>query len=209
MPPRFPGSHLTKVDSLLATSAARTALDLARTQRFEADLVAAESALNMGLTTIAELREVLLYCLDWPGARDAGRVVGFASPHSESAGESVARIAFDVLGLPPPDQQVDLYDDFGFIARSDFFWKLYRTVCEFDGRLKYVGDGVDPETLYKEKRREDRLRAAGAEVFRIDWAESWSRSDSIRRKTLGAFERAAQSRVRPTLRFRLRPADGE
>jgi hypothetical protein len=204
----LPASHLTKIDGLLATTAARTVLDLARNQPFEAGLVAAESALHRRLTTNAELRDVLVHCLDWPGARDAGRVVGFASPYSESAGESLTRVAFDALGLPIPDQQVDLFDDDGFIARSDFFWKRYRTVCEFDGRLKYVGDAVDPEVLYREKRREDRLRSAGAEVFRIDWAEALSRSDSIRRKALAAFERAALSTVRPTLRFRLPPSIG-
>lgn len=203
----LPGGQLTKVDSLLATTAARTVLDLARGERFEAGLIAAESALNKKLTTLAELREILAYCVDWPGARDASRVVSFASPYSESPGESVARIAFDVLGLPPPAQQVEIYDELGFIARSDFLWKGHRTVAEFDGRGKYVGDDIDPEVLYKEKRREVRLRAAGIEVFRIDWAESIGRSKSIRRKALAAFERAARSGVRPTLRIKERSDD--
>jgi hypothetical protein len=203
----LPGGQLTKVDSLLTTTAARAALDIARDGRFEAGLIAAESALNKKLTTLAELREILAYCVDWPGARNASRVVAFASPYSESPGESISRIAFDVLGLPPPLQQVEIYDDLGFIARSDFLWKAQRTVGEFDGREKYVGDDVGPEVLYKEKRREDRLRAAGIEIFRIDWAECIGRSQSIRRKALAAFERAARSGVQPTLRIKARSDD--
>ena len=62
-------------------------------QRLAAGLVAAESALQLGLTSRAELREVLEHCVDWPGARDASRVVSFASALSESAGESLARLA--------------------------------------------------------------------------------------------------------------------
>src|SRR5450432_1348934 len=204
----LPADHLTKIDGLVVTDAARTILDLARNDSFEAALVAAESALNKKLTTLAELRKILDYCVDWPGARQAGRVVSFASPYSESPGESVARIAFDYLGLPPPSQQVDIYDAMGFIGRSDFLWEEHHTVGEFDGRLKYVGDDVDDDVLYKEKRREDRLRDGGCEVFRIDWAESLARSPSIRRKALAAFARAARSVVRPALRFKHQPSDG-
>jgi len=57
---------------MLATSATRTVIDLAGRTSFEAALVAAESALNKGLTTLAELDEVLGYCVDWPGPRNAG-----------------------------------------------------------------------------------------------------------------------------------------
>jgi len=199
----LPGGQLTKVDGLLVTAPARTVLDLARGARFEAGLIAAESALNKGLTTLTELREILDYCVDWPGSRDASRIVSFASRYSESPGESVARIAFDGLGLPAPSQQVEIYDRWGFIARCDFCWKEHRTVCEFDGRGKYA----DLKVLYDEKKREDRLREAGVEVFRIDWAESLARSKSIRRKALAAFERAALSGVQPTLRIKERPDD--
>jgi hypothetical protein len=59
-------------------------------------------------------------CVDWPGARKAQRVVDFASPLSESPGETLGRIAFDVLGIPQPDQQVYIFDQNGFIGRSDY-----------------------------------------------------------------------------------------
>lgn len=200
----LPAGHLTKVDDILATSAARSVVDLGRDLPFEAALVAAESALNKKLTTLAETREVLAWCVDWPGAREAGRVVSFASPHSESAGESLGRIAFDAVGLPPPSQQVWIYDDAGLIGRADYFWEEHNTVCEFDGRIKYVGTDAE-NALYDEKRREDRLRDAGAEVFRLSWGECRARSPLVRAKALAAFARAARSGVRPTFRFKLPP----
>jgi hypothetical protein len=204
----LPASQLTKIDDVLTTTAGRTVVDLARETAFEAGLVMAESALNKGLTTLSELREILAYCADWPGAREAGRVVSFASPYSESPGESLSRVAFDVLGLPPPSQQTSVYDDAGFVARVDFFWEKHSTIGEFDGRVKYTGAAATDDTLYDEKRREDRLRDAGAEVFRINWQESLDKSPSIRRKALAAFERAARSGVRPTFRFKLQPPPG-
>jgi hypothetical protein len=201
----LPPGHLTKIDDILTTTAGRTVVDLSRALPFEAGLVAAESALNKGLTTLTELREILAYCADWPGARDAGRVVSFASPYSESPGESLGRIAFDALGLPQPSQQVWIFDKAGLIARVDYWWEKQRTVGEFDGRLKYDGDNASKDTLYDEKRREDRLREAGAEVFRFDWPEARAKSPSIRQKALAAFDRAARSVVRPTLRAKRQP----
>lgn len=201
----LPTGHLTKVDDILATSAARTVVDLARQLPFDASLVAAESALNKGFTTLAELDEIVAYCVDWPGARKAARVVRFASPYSETPGESVCRIAFDALGVPQPHQQVYIFDKFGLIARCDYLWEEQHTVGEFDGKVKYVGAKARDDTLLLEKKREDRLRAAGLEVCRFEWAEARNRSESVRYKAFAAFERAANSRAKRAYRFKLQP----
>jgi hypothetical protein len=201
----LPLTHLTKLADVLTTTAARTAVDLARVTTYEAALVATESALNKEFCTLCELREVMEYCIDWPGARNAGRVVAFASPYSESAGETLGRIAFDELGVPSPDQQVLIYDRAGLIARSDYFWERHHTVGEFDGKLKYVGEKAEDDPLYKEKLREDRLRDAGLEVFRIGYAESFGKRPSVRRKAFAAFERAERSSRDRTYRFERQP----
>lgn len=201
----LPLAHLTKLDGVLATTAARTAVDLARTATYEAALVATESALNKELVTLRELREVTEYCKDWPGARNAGRVVAFASPYSESPGETLGRIAFDELGVPLPEQQVLIYDRYGLIARCDYFFEHQHTVGEFDGKLKYVGENAEDDPLYKEKQREDRLREAGLEVFRIGYAESLGKKPSVRRKAFAAFERAEGSSRNRSYHFELQP----
>jgi len=188
----LPG-RLTKLEDVVATGAARTVVDLARRAPFEAALVAAESALNLGLTTLAELGDVLVDCSDWPGARRARRVAEFASPYSESPGETLGRIAFEVLGVPQPEQQVSIFDERGFVARCDYLWQEHHTVGEFDGKVKYTSGRVGDDTLVREKAREDRLREAGLEVFRIGWSETRAASESVRRKALGAFDRAARS----------------
>jgi hypothetical protein len=200
----LPSSHLTKIDGILTTAAARMAVDLARELPYESALVAAESVLNKGMTTLTELREVLAYCADWMGARDAARVVSFASPYSESPGETLTRIAFDVLGLPQPEQQVLIYDHAGLIGRVDFYIEEHHTVGEFDGLVKYSGED-GKQVLIDEKRREDRLRQAGVQVFRVEWAESCAKSPSIRRKMLAAFERNQYSNIQPTYRIKRQP----
>jgi len=201
----LPPAHLTKLGDVLTTSAARTAVDLARSTTYEAALVTTESALNKELMTLRELREVLEFCKDWPGARDAGRVVAFASPYSESAGETLGRMAFDELGVPSPEQQVLVYDRLGLIARCDYYFEGRHTVGEFDGKLKYVGENAEDDPLYKEKLREDRLREAGLEVFRIGYAESVGKKPSVRRKAFAAFERAEGSSRERTYRVERQP----
>jgi hypothetical protein len=187
---RVPPGRVITVAGIRATDVPWTVIDTARESTFEQGVVLAESALWDERTTSESLRSVLLTCADWPGARNAGRVVAFASSLSESPGESLARIAFERLGLPQPRQQVDVRDALGFIGRVDFLWDEHRTIGEFDGRLKY--DGERRETLYDEKRREDRLRDAGFEVVRFGWADVQGEARVLGRRLPAAFARAAR-----------------
>jgi very-short-patch-repair endonuclease len=49
------------------------------------------------------------------------------------------------------------------------YWELpnRRVILELDGKMKYQ----TPNDIYKEKRREDTLRAMGFEVVRAVWAD--------------------------------------
>lgn len=68
------------------------------------------------------------------------------------------------------------------MARVDFWWPQCRVVGELDGRVRYradvvpgTRDGVDPaDVVWREKLREDRIRATGATVVRCTWDEAWS-----------------------------------
>lgn len=184
-------AHLVVVDGIAVSDVARTIFDLARVSTFEQGLVAAESALWSGRTTKAAMQEVLFSCADWPGSRNAGRIVSFASSGSESPGESLARIAFDRDGLPAPRQQVEIHDNAGLVGFADFLWPDHATIGEFDGRLKYEGASASIETLYAEKRREDRLRDIGFQVVRFGWNDVRSHSGALGRRIRLAFDRAA------------------
>ena len=75
-------------------------------------------------------------------------------------------------GLPPPALQHEVPE---LRAVTDFYWEEFRTVGEFDGKVKYVRSlrqGEDPgEAVYREKRREDALRDLGLKVARWTWDE--------------------------------------
>ena len=174
-------------DGVRVTSPARTVLDLARTLPHGEALAAADAAIrpasSLGSThgagapmcSLSELADRAHAVADARGGRAVALVVDEADPRSGSLGESLARSLFLRLGAPRPELQTAHRDDAGLIGYSDFFWRDLGVVGEFDGRLKYGADnpsGLPPEeVVYREKRREDRLRRVVRHVFRFGWDE--------------------------------------
>jgi hypothetical protein len=106
------------------------------------------------------------------GSPPARRVVAFADLRSESPGETRSRVAIARAGLPAPTLQHEI-PELGI--RTDFYWEEFRTVGEFDGKVKY-GRGFRPgqnpgDVVFVEKRREDALRDLGRQVARWTWDE--------------------------------------
>ena len=170
------------------TSAARTVVDLARASAFRAGVVAADSALRRKLTTKAELQAVVADCRRWPGVQRAAEVVAFADALSESALESIARVAFRDCGLPPPELQAVLGWEGRIIARVDFYWKRFRTVAEADGELKYDNRF---EATYQLRRDAD-LREAGFEVVHFGWTDVFYSPMQVAASIRAAFRRGSR-----------------
>jgi hypothetical protein len=173
---RCADEDITVIDDVPVTSVTRTVVDVARTETFEAAVVVADAALFMRLTSAARLRECLARMGSVPGVRGASRVLSFADGLSESVGESRSRVALHRLRLPRPDLQVRvLRGDRSEIGRCDFGWDAYRTLGEFDGKVKYgrlLRPGQQPgDAVFDEKRREDELRDYRWQVARWTWSD--------------------------------------
>lgn len=188
----LPDQHVTSRYSVRVTTPARTAIDLARQGSYEEGVVVADAVLKDRQATRTELDRVLADCRNWPGARQATRVVRFADSGAESVLESLARLLFEKYGLPPPQTQVLVGDEWGPIARVDFFWAEYGTVCEADGMLKYA----TPRALRDEKLRQERLVEGGYEVVRITWDDVVNRPEETVRRVRAALARGAANRMR-------------
>ncbi len=160
------------VHGIRVTTVARTVVDLARVASLPSAVAAADCALRHRLCTREQLRQEA----DAVPPRVRGRplaslVVDLADGDSMSVGESLSRVQMFRLGLPRPRLQVEHHDDQGLIGVVDFDWD--GVVGEFDGKVKYrleAGADTDEaaETLWREKRREDRLRV-GSRVARWTW----------------------------------------
>lgn len=187
----LPPAHVTiGPRNLPVCTPARVVVDLARQLPLRDALVLADSALRQNLTARSHLDFVLRDCRGWRGARQAGRILALADRRSESVAESLARAVFFELGLPNPVQQVVIKDRQGnVIARVDFLFDGRRTIVEIDGKLKYADD---PDALWREKRRADKLSESGYEVVRLSWSDLIGPPELVRERILAAFARAAR-----------------
>ncbi|WP_028937478.1 hypothetical protein [Pseudonocardia spinosispora] len=165
---------LCEMDGFSTTSIARTVLDVARSAPFEAAIVTGDAAVR--LITSTELASALAEASRRPGCARARRAVGFMNGLSESVGESRSRVAIALAGLPPPVPQWEVRSPSGrFIGRTDFAWPEHGVLGEFDGKVKYgrlLGPGqAASEIVYREKLREDELRAEGFTMVRWTWQD--------------------------------------
>lgn len=194
----LPASHRAVLHGVAVTSSARTVADCARVLSPLAGLVTADSALRAGVPR-ASVLDVLAYCSGWPGVRLAREVVAFADARSDSPLESGVRWQLAQAGLPAPELQLTICDEDGRDEGDvDFVWLAQRTILEADGRLKYA----EPSALWREKRREDALRALGFEVVRCYWEDMMGGGAVIAARVRAAFALNAARTALPEFLYR-------
>ena len=155
-------SELGQYDGILAVTPARAVWEVACRSTMESGVVTADSALRKAPQLANEIEELQERFAYFPGSRQGRVTIGFADGRSDSPGESVTRVQFHRYGIPIPELQHDVIDDQGYlIGTSDFYWKEYRHLGEFDGKIKYqklLRAGETPsDCVFREKRREDAM----------------------------------------------------
>jgi hypothetical protein len=181
---RLPAQFVTTVKGLRVTTVARTAVDLARGRDLPQALVAIDGAWRTSVAaqlpdsstrlrerTVpdavlapfgAELLDAFAVVWSWPGSRVVRTAIDLAEPASESAYESWSRGWMEVVGLPRPVVNAEVYGRSGRRYFGDFVWRSRRVIGEADGVGKY---GETPDAmrarLRAERERQDDLEAAG------------------------------------------------
>ena len=175
----------TVIGEVTVTSLARTIVDLSCTTAFVRAVTMADAALQepraagiraeLGVPAVTQfqLLQALGSLLPYPGSARARLAIQFADGSSGSPGESFCRVQFHALGLPAPELQVEIFDEFGSIGFADFYWPHLGLVCEYDGRSKYGArrqfqrNISGEQVLWQEKVREDRMRRVVAGFARL------------------------------------------
>lgn len=189
------GPDVQMIDGVLVTSAARTVVDCACLLDLDAAVCLADDALHRKLTTEDELEAALLRIGRRVGVRNARLTLEHADGLSESVGESLSRMLFLRSDLPAPWLQVRLFDGAKFLGRPDFLWKQFRTVGEFDGKVKY-GRLLKPgqsaqDAAWAERQREIAISELNWEFVRWTWADL-AHPEKLRRRVLAAFARGME-----------------
>lgn len=170
------GVECVDVGGARVLSAARCAIGAASLSSVESGVVLVDSAYQLGLVTVEDLRREFECMHGWPGTARLQITLRLASPGSDSVGESRSRFLFWIQGLPCPQLQYPIFDGTELVGVTDFAWPELGVVGEFDGRIKYgrllpAGESAG-DVIYREKLREDRIReVTGWRVVRLTWSD--------------------------------------
>ncbi|HET9873004.1 MAG TPA: type IV toxin-antitoxin system AbiEi family antitoxin domain-containing protein [Propionibacteriaceae bacterium] len=163
-------------DGMLTTNLARTVWEVARTSTLEAAVSTTDSALATDPRLAETLARMGSRFEHHPGSRTARIALRMADGGSQSPGESITRVQCYRFGIPRPVLQHEVRDSNGkLLGVSDFWWPEYRHLGEFDGKVKYqqyLRAGESPaDAVFREKRREDAMRALRCGMTRFTWAD--------------------------------------
>lgn len=132
-------ADVTEVGGCRVTSPLRTAWDLCRRLDATEAVVALDALARAGRFAPADL---LARRDDEPGARGCRRldaVVAAADPCAESPPETRLRLQLIRAGLPRPEVQFEIRDEFGFVlARTDLAYPGPRVAIEYDGATHFT-----------------------------------------------------------------------
>ncbi len=169
----FTTARVVERQGLHVTDLARTALDVAKTYPLPEAVGSVDWALSQRNTSavgLSDLSEELDRLHPRTGRRHLEQVLALATSLSGSFGESTARVVIHLLGFLAPELQTELRDAEGQMF-TDFWWRSVNVASEFDGKQKYTRQeytGGDPgEVVWREKKREDRLRRQVRGIVRI------------------------------------------
>lgn len=160
---------------LRVTTLERTAIDVARASTFPAAVAVLDWARWVGnpdRVALSALWDEVERARWRTGRAHVARAVEWSVELSGSFGESIARVTIVLLGFEAPELQVEFRDEEGLIV-TDFLWRRAGVAGEFDGKVKFTRqeytDGDPVAVLWREKRREDRLRRRVSRVLRVTW----------------------------------------
>jgi hypothetical protein len=160
-------------EGLRCTDVVRTLTDLARVLDHAQAVVAADSALRLGLVRLSELAP-----MGRTHGRGAARVRGVHAaldPRSGSVLETLLRLALAEAGLPEPVSQYGVMDHGHEVARVDFCWPERRLIVEADGFAFHSSR----DDYRRDRQRMNELERLGWRVLRFTWEDVVHRPDHV------------------------------
>lgn len=173
---RYAAHQVVEVEGLRTLDRPRTVVDITREHGYRAGLVAADGAMQQGVSR-SELAAAAGAMAGWPHSLRVGAVIEDADPGAESASETLLRELLVEMGLGPIETQFPVQIP-GGIA-----WVDIRVGChgfESDGKVKIlpVAEGgvaeEDPTTvLWEERKRQHHVCAQGMGMSRVTYDDYW------------------------------------
>jgi hypothetical protein len=154
---------------LWCTNPYDTLLAFARRELFISIVMAISHCLHYQLVNLKTLEEFLAARKSKHGVALVRRALAYASPHDETALETLVRIFLYREGYVTFDQQVEMTMSNGDKRRFDFYLKLKNRiiVIEADGKGKYQADFE--ANFQRENLKNAQMAEAGIQFLHVTW----------------------------------------
>lgn len=152
-----------------ATALAPALLQTTMDHGIPSGIASIDEALHTGAVTREDLDAAFESIGRWPLSSRVRCALAWADPQSELIGESITRAILLGAGWSVVSQLPIADRDGVVFARVDLALEGTHVLIEFDGKVKYSDGGAD--ALFREKKREDRIRSFGYVVIRVTWAD--------------------------------------
>lgn len=170
----FAEEQIVFVDGHPVLDIPRTVADIAREHGARHGIVAAGSALRMGLTKPV-LRAAVIPMRNWPYVTQPRKLIELADSRCENPGEDLTKLMLEEVALDVVHPQFGIQDG-RRKAWVDF--RVGRHLIEFDGLHKYqrgseggYADAPAGEIVWREKKRQDWLCGFKLGMSRVVWAD--------------------------------------
>ncbi|MGI9162984.1 MAG: hypothetical protein ACR2JI_08715 [Mycobacterium sp.] len=175
---RRDGAPLSAVPGRSATTAAWTAIEVARGLRRPRALATLDAALRSNRCDRAELARATVAQAGRRGIVRVRELLPLADGRAESPMESEARLVMLDGGLPSPALQYEIVDSWGRPRRLDFAWPQFKVGAEYEGDVWHSGT----DALRRDRERLAALQDLGWMVVPIV-------AEDVRRRPAALVER--------------------
>jgi hypothetical protein len=165
---RLAPEEVLRTDLGVATTPARTAIDIARgigCRGLAGDLRVArvDAVLRATGTPSAEVRRLAVALRRLHGLPYARVLLSSCADGVDSPRETLLRLLVVRAGFPPPRTQCPVFLDGRQVAALDLGWEEHRVGLEYDGKVH-----DDPDQLALDRVRHNLIRLAGWRVLQVD-----------------------------------------
>jgi hypothetical protein len=151
-------------DGIRLTTPARTAFDLARRKGLTTAVVRLDALMHAGEVKAADVELLADRHRGARGLVQLRRVLHLADAGAESPYETKTRLVLVGGGLPRPQTQIEVLNDWGAVlARVDMGWEEWKVGVEFDGAQHWT----DPAQRTRDIDRLAELEARGWTIIRV------------------------------------------
>lgn len=161
----LPPHEVLTVDGIAVTSPARTAFDIGRrtTNRLHA-VQRLDALTNATDVKVADVEAVIANHSGARGLLRLRRVLSLLDGGAESPQETLTRLVLIDAGLPRPQTQIRVCDEYGeFVARVDMGYEEFRVGIEYDGPQHWT----DPEVRARDIDKSCAFSDLGWTVIRV------------------------------------------